>query len=33
MPKTAREYYEQNYCQEKFFDDILKVMDLCVKNY
>ena len=31
--KNAREYYDKNYCQEKFFDDILKVMDLCVENY
>ena len=31
--KNARGYYEKNYCKEKFFDDILKVMDICVKNY
>ena len=31
--KNARKYYEQNYCQEKFFDDILNIMDVCVKNF
>ncbi len=31
--KNARIYYDKNYCQEKFFDDILNVMDVCVKHY
>jgi glycosyltransferase involved in cell wall biosynthesis len=31
--KNSREYYDKNYCKQKFFDDILKVMDICVKNY
>jgi glycosyltransferase involved in cell wall biosynthesis len=31
--KNSREYYDKNYCKQKFFDDILKVMELCVENY
>ena len=31
--RNARDYYNKNYCQEKFFDDILNIMELCVENY
>ncbi len=31
--KNARQYYDDNYCAQKFFDDILNIMDICVNNY
>jgi len=31
--KNARDYYEKNYSQDKFFDAILKVMDICIESY
>jgi glycosyltransferase involved in cell wall biosynthesis len=31
--KNARDYYDKNYCAQKFFDDIENIMDICVKNY
>ncbi len=30
--KNSRQYYDDNYCQSKFFDDILKVMELSIEH-
>ena len=30
---NARQYYDENYRQEKFFKDIINVMEVCVESY
>jgi glycosyltransferase involved in cell wall biosynthesis len=30
--KNSREYYDENYCQEKFFDDILRLLEVTIEH-
>jgi glycosyltransferase involved in cell wall biosynthesis len=30
--KNSRKYYNENYCQEKFFDDILRLLEITIEH-